>query len=210
LSEDEEQEEGRAEEEEVSRKVLRSAKDSLQATPVKRKGPGGIKGKKIPKFETLLEAYVKGATAEEMAERFGLKLNTVKNKLPALELAKVKFGIGKAQSSIINPTVPGDGVASSTSSGIVAGPPPAVSTPGTSMVPAGAQGTSLSGVQSKAGGAASSEGIEDGEEAKVPTWMKDDGRETVNIIEMAIRGVNSKETFSPITILLLSYLKYLG
>ena len=58
----------------------------------------------------------------------------------------------------------------------------------------------------------SSGSVEDDAGGREPTprWLRHDGRETVNTIEMAIRGVNSKETFSPITILLLAYLRYLG
>ena len=73
-------------------------------------------------------------------------MDTNENKLPALELAKLKLGIGKAPSSTLLPGVSGGGVASSPASGIVAGPPPAVSTPGTSMVPAGNRGNLLAGV----------------------------------------------------------------
>jgi hypothetical protein len=131
-----------------------------------------------------------------MAKRFGVTLDTVKEKLPALELAKVRFGIGQAESSkppseneaspsASSGLVAGKEVPSSANSGLVAGPVPPVSTSGTSIVPASAQSGAIPVVQGKAGGVSPSEGIEDGEEAEVPTWMKNDGRETVNTIEMA-------------------------
>lgn len=235
MSDEENQEKGREKEEEgeptlaekrersekISRKAFKGTKEGIHSTSSKKKGPGGIKGKKMSKFEDLFEAYLKGATVEEMAERFNLTLETVTDKLPALKLAKVRFGIDKAAPSAppsgnegapstINQTTPATAGPPSPPSGMIAGPVPAVTPPSTYTVPAGTPGGIVPVIQGKVGGAVSSEGEEEGEGPETPPWMKGDGRETVNTIEMAIRGVNSKETFSPVTILLLSYLKYLG
>jgi hypothetical protein len=123
-----------------------------------------------------------------MAKEFGLTVTTIENKLPALELAKLKLGLGKSTSSTIVPEVPVGEVASSTSSGIVAGPAPPVTPPSTYMVPAVPAGGIVPVVNSKASEARSSGDEEDEEDIKTPDWMKGDGRETVNTIEMAIRG----------------------
>jgi hypothetical protein len=146
-------------------------------------------------------------------------MDTIRKKVPVLELARINLGIPKGNAFTASSSVPDNGTASSgsssgatpavpVSSGMVAGPVPPVNPPGTYTVPAGTPGAIIPLVQ---GGAATPSGKEQKEEEgpDTPTWMKGDGRETVNTIEMAIRGVNSKDTFSPITILLLSYLKYL-
>jgi hypothetical protein len=168
-----------------------------------------------------------------------LALGTVKAKIPKLQLeakraedraiAKLeragrllstKPGDGRTQTTqnTVNPVIGGTQTAQSTGNtqnpGVQNPPVPPVAVqnpPSTYTVPAVPSGVVLPTIQPvpsislavKRGGAE-----ENGEEA--PRWLRHDGGQLVNTIEMAIRGVQSKETFSPITIVLLSYLKYLG
>jgi hypothetical protein len=162
-----------------------SSKGQAQYRSFPQKRRGIPKGKKLPKFEDVLKAYLAGDTKEQMAEEFGLIVTTIENKLPALELAKLKLGLGKKTPSTL---VPANETVSSASSGMVAGPVQAVAPPSTGMVPAGTPGAIVYAVQGKASEAISKEGEEDGEGPETPDWMKGDGREVVNTIEMAIRG----------------------
>jgi hypothetical protein len=178
--------------ERVSRKDLKVAKRQHQTNPKTRGHPNPHRGQSLPKFEDVLDTYVKGRSVEELSQQFNLKPETVKAKLASLELAKLKLQTDlKGQGEQVS----GDST-----------PKSEVQTPKGGMQPAssGQDGTTASG-------GVSGDGAEGTEElVKIPNRIRRDGRETVNTIEMAIRGVNTRETFSPITILLLSYLKYLG
>jgi hypothetical protein len=164
----------------------------------------------------MLKAHIAGATEAQLAQTFDLTMETVKKKIPVLELARINLGIPRGNSSAGSSSVPDTGAASSSgsfgatpatqsNSGMVAGPVPSVIPPSTYTVPAGTPGGIVPLVQGAAGKPAEKEQEEE-ETPETPPWMKDDGRETVNTIEMAIRGVNSKETFSPVTILLPSFI----
>jgi hypothetical protein len=201
--------------ESTSKRGLKRVKRQLQITPKTRGHPNPHRGGSLPKFEDILDAYVKGRTVEELSQQFNLKPETIKAKLASLELAKLRLqtslqGQGEQASG---DSTPRSGVQKPKSfiqtapSGQERTTATAQKPTHTYMVPEGNAGNKVS--TSSAG--ASGDGDEGtGESTEIPIWMRRDGRETVNTIEMAIRGVQSKETFSPITILLLSYLKYLG
>jgi hypothetical protein len=53
--------------ERISRKLLRGAKERMENLDPKKK-PGNKPGKKLPKFEDILQAYVGGAMEEELVK----------------------------------------------------------------------------------------------------------------------------------------------
>lgn len=167
------------------------------------------KDQKKAKFEDMLAAFNAGKSEDELAVMFDISRDSVRARLPALELATLKLGLTKN-------TSPNNSQASNVSSpgsGIIAGPVQPTRTAGTGMVPVANTSTQVpqnpSNIPSNAN-QEMGEGQEPDSEIEAPPWMKNDGRDMVNTIEMAIRGVNSKDIFSPVTILLQSYLKYLG
>jgi hypothetical protein len=91
--------------ERISWKLLRGAKERMETLDPKRK-PGNKPGKKLPKFEDILQAYVGGAMEEELAQKYNLTIDTVKKKIPVLELARMKFGFPKEPPPPVLPVFP--------------------------------------------------------------------------------------------------------
>lgn len=223
--------------EKVSKKALKAAMKVLKKPKDPPKVPGDSakrpRGAPSPTFKAVFDDYIHGMTPEAMQEKYKLTEKTMKQKMPELELAKRRVIEGLRQRGEL-PVIPAQAppppqtVAqalaqpaspSQTAVHAPAQPPatpnPAVGTqnpPGTYTVPAIPAGNALAVAGGGGASKTPSGSVEDGAGGRgtAPQWLRHDGGELVNTIEMGIRGVQSKETFSPITIVLLSYLKYLG
>jgi hypothetical protein len=190
-------------------------------------------GKHFPKFQDLLDDYMDGLTAKQIAEKYGLKVDTVKPKIADLAIeakrleerirkkvegeVRQKFEQDKGTPSLTMPIN-----ATPSTSGEPSQTPPPSGAPNQPPATVNAPSVTLPSIKSTPS-VNRTESQEDEEEVgevspssrrkagAPPNWLsRGDGGTLVNTIEMAIRGVNTKETFSPITILLLSYLKFLG
>ena len=250
---------------------IKNTENTEGKEPQNTKSTGGAtkKGMDLSTFQDILNDFMDGLSIQQLAEKHNLMPDTVKAKLPKLQL-EAKRAEDRAIAKLeregkLLPAKPGDGGVQTVQTTVdpgVAGvqtvqstgntpnpgvqtppvPPPAVQNPpSTYTVPAVPAGVVLPTIQPtpqtpppilptlqpapstlqpqlpvlqptpQTSLAVKNSGAEEGEEGRepAPRWLRHDGGELVNTIEMAIRGVQSKDTFSPITIVLLSYLKYL-
>lgn len=87
---------------------------------------------------------------------------------------------------------------------------------GTSMVPAVSVGGADNAIVASKAQRGQIRNASEAKEAQtsqdVPSWLRrgDGGSDTTQPVEFMLRGVSSKENLSPITVVLLSYLRYLG
>jgi hypothetical protein len=223
----------------MSKRTMRGVKKAMskkQNTP-NPPNRGSAEGKDAQEaqprvdFRDILNDFVGGFTPQQLADKYKLSLDTVKRKIPKLQLeakreeehfrAKMeregmqivpKLTIGEAQlvpnvrsapnPGVQNPSVPPVAVQNPPSTytvpAVPAGvvlppiqPVPAVSAPAIPPIP-----PTLQTSPATKGGETEEDGVE---RRDTPRWLRHDGGELVNTGEMAIRGVQSKETFRPIT-----------
>jgi hypothetical protein len=207
---------------------------------VQNPGSAEKQSRELPTFQDILNDFQDGLTTEQIAEKRNLKLDTVKAKIPRLQL-EAKRAEDRAIAKLEREgklllTKPGnDGTQNIQSTGNTPNPGiqnpsfPAITPqnpPGTGMVPAVPPNVTLPPVQPTLSTSSPTVPVlqptpqtspvvmgGDGKRRpEAPTFLRrvDDGGEAVQPVEFMLRGVSSKENLSPITVVLLSYFRYLG